>query len=168
MRRRTILRQCTAGLATVSAVGLAGCSESDDSGNGGESGNGDSQPTEEPTTSEQMGSVGESTVDGLEIVTIAPAESNDQFTASVTVRNTGEQTTDIFDYGYTLTLYDESGADITGSGSGSGSTTDTEVAPGEQATLNVFQGVDGDPADVASFEVNLTCEGMFVEGVYCE
>jgi len=165
MRRRTVLRRCTAGFAAISAVGLAGCSGSDDSGDS------DDQPSETPAPDEQMGptgSVGQNTVDRLEIVAIEAADAEDQFTAAVTVRNTGEQTTDIFDYGYTITLYDESGADITGSGSGSGSAGDTEVAPGEQATLNVFQAVEEDPSAVATFEVTLSCEGMFVEGVYCE
>ena len=165
MRRRTVLKQCTAGLAAVSAVGLAGCTGSDDSGDS------DEQPSDTPPADEQAGpsgSVGQNTVDGLEIVAVESTPTDEQFTAAVTVRNTGEQTTDIFDYEYTITLYDERGADITGQGSGSSSTTDTEVAPGEQATLNVFQAVDGDQSAIAAFEVTVSCEGMFVEGVYCE
>lgn len=180
MQRRTVLKQCTAGLAAAGSFGLAGCGSSNDSGdsNGGGDSNDDagSTPTDvaetdtdrpEQTAESVGGAVGQNTVDGLKIVDWLVKDTTDDFTVQVTVENTGQQTTDIFDYEYGLALYDESGADISTGGSGSGSIADTEIEPGEQSTINVFQSVEGSPDNVTSFEISLSCDGPFVEGVYC-
>lgn len=109
-----------------------------------------------------------SDVDGLAVEGTTVTDSGDQFAVDVTLQNTGEQTTDIFDYGYELTVYDGNGAEITGNGSGQGSINDTEIEPGESATITVRTDVDGSVDAVARYELVVNCSGMFVEGVYCE
>lgn len=115
-----------------------------------------------------IASTARSDVDGLAVEGTAVTDSGDQFGVDVTLRNTGDQTTDIFDYGYELTVYDGSGAEITGNGSGQGSINDTEIATDETATITVRTDVDGSVDAVARYELVVNCSGMFVEGVYCE
>lgn len=148
----------------------SGSDSAGDTPSGGDGGSGDVTAT--PGSADGNGgaveSRGESTVDGLEITAMEPDTGGDQFSVAVTILNTGDQQTSIFEYEYGLTLYDANGNDVTGGGTSYGSTNDLDVAPGESATIGVSSPVDGDVADVARFEVRLTCEGMFVEGVYCE
>lgn len=138
--------------------------------NGESSGTGGDEPTVSATSTPESsdgGSVGRNTVDGLEITGWVVQDVEDQFQVSVTIRNTGDRTTDIFNYEYGLALYGNDGTEISTDGGGSGSTNDTEIAPGQRASINVFQSVDGSPEDVERFEISLSCDGPFVDGVYC-
>ncbi|RXK51320.1 hypothetical protein [Halorientalis pallida] len=171
--RRRVL--ATAGVATGGA--LAGCTG--DSGGGtptddGDDGNDDSDddggtPTDTgPQMSGGIEVAGESTVDPLVVDGLERQGGNENKVVIVTtVRNAGEQTTDIVEYSYDLVLFDADGAEM-GTNTGFGTTGDTEVAPGEAATINVSKSVEGDVSAVARAEVTLSCEGMFAEGVYCE
>ncbi len=162
--RRGVL--ATAGLAAAGAV--AGCSGG--SGDDTPTGNGEEgTPTNSgPQTSGSVEISGASTVSGLAIGNLERRDGNeDEVVVVTTVRNTGERTTDIFNYNYELALYDADGAEM-GTNNGFGSSTDTEVAPGESATINVSKSVEGAAGGVARAEVSLTCDGMFAEGAYCE
>lgn len=83
------------------------------------------------------------------------------------VRNTGEQETDVFEYGYDGTLYDADGnalAAISGKGSGPEST----AAPGEAGEVTLTVPADEvDPEAVSTVEVTISCSPIW-DGVYCE
>jgi hypothetical protein len=166
--RRRVL--ATAGLAA--AGGVAGCAgdSGGDTPTGGDDGDGDSgTPTgSSPQASDGVDISGESTVSGLAVGDLARQGGNeDEFAVVTTVQNTGEQTTDVFEYNYELALYDADGAEM-GTNTGFGSTGDTEVAPGESATINVSKSVENDVDDVVRAAVTLDCDGTFAEGTYCE
>jgi len=86
----------------------------------------------------------------------------------VTVHNTGDQSTDADVYEDDASVYDADGQDVGTGLTGIGRTDTTAVDPGEETTVIVSPGVDGDPARVASYEISLSCEGFDVDGVYCE
>lgn len=111
---------------------------------------------------------GESLVEGLVIDGLERVDQDDRVSVATTVRNDGEQTTDIFEYAYELTLFDEAGTDVTDGGTNFGTTAETEIASGDTATINVSSTPASSVDDVASYEVTLSCEGPFVEGTYCD
>jgi len=152
MERRDLLRRCTAAVVG-STVGLAGCSGSDDDGN------------DEQT---EAGSVAENSVDGLEIVGLTGETGDDDYTATVTVRNTVSQTTDIFNYNYDLILYDEDESEIMGGVTGTVPTGPTEIGPDEEGMIDLNRGTEETNAEVAMFEILLNCDAPFADGVYCE
>jgi len=97
-------RRVLAASGAVATAGLAGCSGFL-GGDGGSGGN-------EQFTQEDMGSVATNSVDGIEIVGWTSETLEESFQVTVTVRNTGDRTTGLIDYGYSLTLYDESGSKL--------------------------------------------------------
>ncbi|WP_424018504.1 hypothetical protein ACOZ4N_03245 [Halorientalis pallida] len=172
--RRRVL--AAAGVATAGAIaGCAGDSGGtptdggDDGSDGGDSDGDSGTPTDAgPRTSGGIEVSGESTVDPLVVDGLERQGGNeDKVVIVTTVRNAGEQTTDVFEYNYDLALYDADGAEM-GTNTGFGTTGDTEVAPGESAAINVSKSVEGDVSAVARAEVTVSCEGMFAEGSYCE
>jgi hypothetical protein len=130
--RRRVL--ATAGVATAGAIaGCAGDSSGTptDAGDDGGDGDGDSgTPTDTgPRTSGGIEVSGESTVgplvvDGLE----RQGGNEDKVVIVTTVRNAGEQTTDVFEYNYDLALYDADGAEI-GTNTGFGTTGEPRSRP---------------------------------------
>jgi hypothetical protein len=160
-----------------------------DDGNG-EDGNGndgadsdEGASTETPTatpTSTAVGSPGtqagdsggptrsaESDVDGLAVESAEYVSGGENFSVRVTVVNTGDQETDIMEYGYQLTVFDGADEDISTSTTSYGTTNETTAPPGESATLTASRQVDGSPDDVARFELVVSCDSAFAEGVYC-
>lgn len=158
---------------------VAGCSRDGDGGeNGEENGedeeNGGDNGEEESTGGASSGPfTATSPVEGLTIQN-AVEDTGDYsgggqegwFGLELTVLNSGGQTTDIFDYGYNMTVYDAQDNDVTGPGSSKSATGGTEIAPGETATISVLTQPEGG-AEVVRAEAMLNCDGMFVEGTYC-
>lgn len=167
MKRRTLLTQAGAGLATLGAVSLAGCS-SDDDGNG--NGNGDpSEPLPELVLSEQTV---ESTIDQLPIagrqVGLRRGERHDDihFAVTLSVTNEGTRRIDLDDYGYQLDLYDDAGTKL-----GLGDTWSANgdaLDPGETGSVLVqvsFIGTEATPEDVDSYRLTLGCGSS--SSAYC-
>jgi hypothetical protein len=173
-------RRVLACLGTGLAVGLAGCSSggdgtaddggADDSGDGSDETT-DSQTGTSPsdTTGQGTGGItatGESAVEGLEIVDLERQGGNsNKILMFTTVRNAGDQTTDLSEYNYEMSLYDSEGDAIQGS---RGYAKGDEVAPGDSGTINVSHSVEGDVADVARAEVSINCNGALIDGAYCQ
>lgn len=195
MNRRRLLRDCGAGLSALSVAALSGCNAlagdsnetadgdgdqpSGRSPDGSGTGDGADDATSDPSTGTSKPGDGtgggtdeppavRSTVDGLAVEDTTKTDDSDQFGVTVTLENTGEQATDLFDYGYDLTAFDGSGADVTGDETGYGSTGDTQVDPGEKGEMTVRIDVDGGVDSVARYELVVSCSGPLVEGVYCE
>lgn len=129
-------------------------------------------PTRTPTPADIQAS-GESTVDGLKLVSTAPRldyySEDKYFAADVTVENTGSETTHPMDYNHVITAYDADGNDITKSGYGASSDGADDIGPGEQDTIVANTEVEGSKHDVARYEVVVQCEGFVrADGVYCE
>ncbi|ELZ13708.1 hypothetical protein C479_02646 [Halovivax asiaticus JCM 14624] len=112
-------------------------------------------------------------VDGLEVVDHQPYEADGHstvvdgaFSLIVTVENTGEQEIDLLGYTYSLSLYDASGSVI----SEGASTRSLEygVSAGEIGAVETWSGNGAMAENVARYELSLTCDGMFADGVYCE
>ena len=191
--RRTVI--ATAGAATT--IALAGCGgsggtatdEADPTNTNGEDGTdgtpdqsnegSDSTPDqsdggdETPTPSgpdeksDVTGVSGESAVDGLAVADVEQRDSEDYFTAIVTVRNAGERSTDPYKYGYDVTLYDAEGNDITGGATGK-RLNESEIDAGMTALATITASVDGSVSDIAGATVALTCNPDNGEsGVYC-
>jgi len=158
MQRRDVLRQSGATLAVATTVGLAGCGGAESSGS-------ETETLDLPQ--ESMGEVVGDGVDGLEVVGWESEPTEEGLELTITVRNVGDQTTDIKDYSYDVTVYDGEDTDITGSDTGT-SSVDTEIDPGSVASITVTQGVDGNAANVARYEIDLNCDGAFTDGVYCQ
>lgn len=167
MKRRTLLTRAGAGMATLSAASLAGCS-SDDGGNG----NGDTDPSEplpELVLSEQTL---ESTIDQLSIagrqVGLRRGEQHEDihFAVTLSVTNDGQQRVDLDDYGYQLDLYDEAGTRLQ-----LGNTwvvNGDALDAGETGTVLVqvsFIDTEATPEDVDSYRLILGCGSS--SGAYC-
>lgn len=190
MNRRAVLRRGVGAVAL--SVPLAGCGGDDGtatddgteanggSSNGTESDGGDesspetdtvtetSEPTETVTVQgESIGSVAENTVEELVIVdweSQSPGEI-EAYPVAITVRNTGDQETNLINYNLELTVYDDSDTDISDSYSGF-SAVESTVAPGSEQEVTISTGVSGQLEDVARYEITLNCE-MGAGGVYC-
>lgn len=162
------------------AVGLAGCSSggdgTTDDGGADDSGDGSDETTDSQTgaspsdtTGQGTGGItatGESAVEGLEIVDLERQGGNsNKILMFTTVRNAGDQTTDLSEYNYEMSLYDSEGDAIQGS---RGYAKGDEVAPGDSGTINVSHSVEGDVADVARAEVSINCNGALIDGAYCQ
>jgi hypothetical protein len=151
-------RRVLAASGAVATAGLAGCSGFL-GGDGGSGGN-------EQFTQEDMGSVATNSVDGIEIVGWTSETLEESFQVTVTVRNTGDQTTGLIDYGYSLTLYDESGSKLPPRGLLARSTAG-DVGSGETGDLRLdITGMEN-PDAVAEYEISVECDG-FSDGVYCQ
>jgi hypothetical protein len=165
MQRRTVLRRSAGVLAlSVPLAGCSGGSNDTEDGNGEDGDDGDDGGTPTPSG---PGEVVENTVDGLEIVGMEVVESDDErYTVVLTVRNTGDQETDAFDYEYGLTVFDAEGNDVTAGVSGT-SATGATIAPGEEAEIRATTGFEGEKSDIESFEVTVGCDDFGDTGVYC-
>lgn len=164
MRRRSFITRSVvvAGLGTA----IAGCSGGGDGGNpdsgdgsdGNDGGNGGGASYEGTVRSD---------VDGLEFTADEYTDTGIQgrFPVTVTLENTGNEETNVEEYDYDYTVYDSGRSDLTG---GSSASADPKtIAPGESTDVLLTTIVDGDPADVASYEVVLSCTSLS-DGVYCE
>lgn len=173
MNRRDLLRRASTGMVTLATVGLAGCSgdSSDDGGDDDGDGNGSTTPT---PTQEEMGSVREDTVDGVEIVGWEHEIDEEQSTreslvVDVTIKNVGEETTDVIKYPVSVYAYDENGEEMQPLGGSADSKNDGEIDPGESAgkIVRPIYARGSDPANMSAYELVIQCNG-YNSGVYCE
>jgi hypothetical protein len=153
MNRRTVLQRT--GIAAAAVTGLAGCS-------GTEGDDGETEPLPELTLSGQQL---ESSVDGLVItgsdVDLRRGQQHDDvhFAVTATVENIGDQSVNLGDYTYEITLLSPEDIDITPGNTWAARP--DEVAPGETGTVLLqvsFISAEGvDPEDVDRYEVTLSC-----------
>jgi len=159
MKRRTLLARAGAGMATLSAVSLAGCS-SDDDGNG--NGNGDSsEPLPELTLSDQelRSTIDQLSIAGQQVGLRRGTQHDDiHFAVTLSVTNEGGQRVDLDDYGYQLDLYDDTEVKIE---LGSTWAVDGDALdPGETGSVLVqvsFIDTEATPEDVDSYRLILGC-----------
>lgn len=145
------------------AAGLAGCS-----------GDSDGADAENIPELQLSGQQLESTVDGLSIVgqshELVPGRQHEDihFAVTPTVRNTGDQETNLGDYQYEIRLYSAEDIDITPGNTWKANA--QTVAPGETGTILLqvsFISSDSvSPEDVDRYEVTLSC-GEDSDGDYC-
>lgn len=165
MKRRTVLRQASLGAVTVGTVSIAGCGGDDNGGNG----NDPSEPLPELSISSQTLN---STVDELVIAGYQNGLRRGQqhedihFAVTLSIRNEGNQRVDLADYGYRITLYDDSGSEITPGDTWSQD--EDTIAPGETGQVLVqvsFIDSEGTPEDIDRYRVVMGCgQGS---GAYC-
>lgn len=117
---------------------------------------------------ESMGSVGRDDISELELVAWESEVTDIEFNVRVAVRNNGDEQANAREYTFEIVPFDESGTelDVTGT-SVAYEGQKTEMAPGGVGSVVVTPAMDADPGTVASYEVNLHCDGPFAEGVYC-
>lgn len=162
MKRRTLLTRTGAGLATLSAASLAGCSD-DGGGNGTtDDGHGDpSEPLPELSLSDQTL---ESTVDQLAIagqqvgLRRGTQHEDIHFAVTLSVTNEGDRRIDLEDYGYQLNLYDNGDVrlELGDTWTANGDTLD----PGETGSVLIqvsFIETQASPEDVDSYRLVLGC-----------
>lgn len=162
--RRTVLGS----LVTAVSVGVAGCSGG---GDGGDGGNDESGGTTSGGDSNDGG--GESSMesvtnelDGFRVVDHSGEVDGENYAVTADVKNVGDQTASIIEHGFELVLYDSSGNDITGSGNSVAAINQGEWTAGKTIEIQMSVGIDGEPSDVASYEIVITCDS-FDDGVYC-
>lgn len=148
-------------MATTATLAVAGCS--DDGGGGGDDDDDDEATTESPF--EEMGSHTNELEGDLAFAAYESEVDDGDFVVTVSIENVGDQTTDIWEYDYQLDVYDESGTNLS-NGTAMFAMSDTEVEPGETASLDLNPQID-DPSAVTSYEITLSC-GAFSDGAYCE
>ncbi|MFC7228667.1 hypothetical protein N0B31_14740 [Salinirubellus salinus] len=156
MKRRSLLRRTSIGLAAVGSTALAGCTAGDDE---------DGEQTPLPNLQLSDPTL-ESSVDGLSLVDSRDDLRRGQqhedvhFAVVATVENAGAEETDLGDYQYTVTLYDGAGTDITPGDTWTANA--ATVAPGETGTILLqvsFIESNVTPRDVGRYEVALACGG---------
>lgn len=117
------------------------------------------------------GSVAQNIVSQLEITELEADRQGGTFFVRPTIRNAGDQTTDIFEYNYELALFETSGAEMSTSGAALSSTSETDIPPGETGHFNLILNITEHYPEVGSYEVTLNCESIFedetADGVYC-
>lgn len=156
MDRRTLLRRSCLGLATVGTVGLAGCS----SESGGEGGDPSEPLPELALTGQTLNStIDELTIAGYQNGLRRGRQHEDiHFAVTLSITNEGDQRVDLADYGYDLTLFDETDTDIT-PGDTWASNADT-VGPGETGQVLVqvsFLDSPANPEQVRRYRLVLGC-----------
>ena len=121
--------------------------------------------TDDTDSTDETGTVSNE-LTGFEVVEHSTSYDGEEFSATLRLRNTGQENPSLIEHDYTFVLYDDSGTEL-GEVS-SWQSTSGDPAPGEEAVLDFtpssFRDIDYNA--VASYEVVLTC-GTFDEGVYC-
>jgi len=187
MRRRALL-------ATVGASGigiLAGCSDSGSSGDDGggnnsgndsnnETGESGDETTEngsdsgnggEPTLTTSGPADGEVASNAIAELAVVMLESQAEtvFSVTVTLENTGDQRTSAMNYTYTLALFDGDGNEL-GTVVANKANLGARMTAGQQGSvIATAQFYDGEPSDVARYELTIDCSEEESEdrGVYC-
>jgi hypothetical protein len=147
--RRRVLGALSGGAAL-----LAGCS-------------GGSQGGPDVRTGSEVVLVGDSTVEGIEIESIANEGGGDRrVSVSATVRNTGEQTVDVYNYEWVLSAFDGDGNDISDGETGFGTDEGATVGAGETMAVFANRIINGSKEDMARLKLGVRCtEG---NGKYCD
>lgn len=164
LNRRTMLRRGGGWVAVLATVSLAGCGViggdgSDGGGDGGGNANAES-------LSDPMGEISESSVDGLRIADAESDVDGGQFVITMTLENTGNQTTDVTGYALGANFYNSGGNRVEGSYFRSEYPDGTEVEPGETGTVIFPFEPDGGTDTIARYEIFLTCHQQ-LDGTYC-
>lgn len=149
--------------ASALAIGLAGCG-----GDGGDGGEGESGGQLDP-----MGEV-TGTVDGIEIDDLesymgqgGSSAGSERFSVDVTVENTGDETIEPLGYTYDLRLFDENDEEAYQRSLAS-QANDFSVEPGDTGSVTVWNTNADDESAIDHYEIAVTCDGSFADGVYCE
>lgn len=149
MRRRDVLR--TLGGATLAgATGLSGCLHSSDSDLG----------------QEEMGAVGETLIDGLDVIGWESTAHEDEFEVDFLVENVGEESTDASEYTYRLDLYDDADTQLSPN-TWQESVRSSNLDPGDETTITVIAGGYDEAATVERYEILVNCWGPRDFGAYC-
>lgn len=117
------------------------------------------------------GEIVENVVSQLEITELVADRQGGLFFVRPTIRNNGDQTTDLFEYNYELALFVTSGAEMPTGGPTLSATSDVDIAPGETGQFQMILNITEHYPEVGSYEVTLNCESVFedetADGVYC-
>lgn len=155
MSRRRLL----GAVGASATAGLAGCSgilgddgSSDDSSDGSsDGGSGDGGPDNV-----------QNEVGGIEITGTSGQATQDNYSITVELENTGGEDASVLDFEYVVTLYDESGSEIQHRG---------VVAINRDGffddatgTVELQPQIEADPSTVARYELRVLCD----DGPYCE
>jgi hypothetical protein len=196
----TITRRTVLGAAGLLA-GLAGCSGGGDGGDDGGDGSspteepeptdtetqapmdtpeGGDTATEQSTTAassgptvESMCQVAETDLEELSVVGCQSSAEDGNLLVDVTIRNDGQQETDLFEYDLEVTPYDatevDSANNIGGGGQSNTYPGDTVAQPGETRSVTAVVALadSASPSDVQLYTVAVQC-GTFSEGLYCQ
>lgn len=121
--------------------------------------------------SQASGSIAENVVPQLEITELVADRQAGIFFVRPTIRNNGDQATDLFEYNYELALFETSGAEMPTSNPALSATSDIDLEPGESGQFQVILTITEHYPEIGSFEVTLNCESVFedetADGVYC-
>lgn len=195
LTRRTVLASAgiLAGLAGCTGGGDGGDDGGDSSSPGGESNPADTETqgsmdtpeggdtvTEQSTTAasstptiESACQVAQTDLEELSVVGCQSGEEDGNLVVDVTIRNDGQQETDLFEYDLEVTPYDatevDPSNDIGGGGQSNTYPSDTVVQPGGTRTVvaRVALADSTSPSDVQLYTVAVQC-GSFSEGLYCQ
>jgi hypothetical protein len=173
-----------AGAAIVASTSVAGCSggggggetttdDNDNSANGGDNGTEDGG-TEDgggqtvTVSGPADGAVASNAIEELRVVALE-SQASDVFSVTITLENTGDQRTSAMDYTYTLALFDSDGNEL-GTVVANKANLGAGMSAGQQGTvIATAQFYDGEPSDVARYELTIDCSDEEGEdrGVYC-
>jgi hypothetical protein len=133
-------------------------------GDGGSDGGGEGQ-------GESMGSVTGNTIEGLAVQNWQTIEEWGApfYEIEMEVKNIGNEETEVDEYRYELTVYDENDNNISGD-SNLNAAPDGVIGPGQVDTVTVRRLVEdsASPADVGRYEIGVDCSGALYSGVYCD
>lgn len=167
MKRRTVIQASTAAVATTVSLSLSGClaDDSTPSEAEGTDDEGTDEVTDEPETPRPITMNVTNNVEQLEIVDRTYSRDKDGVTVRLTVKNGGNQSTNIARYNYEVTPYDASGDEF-GTMSTGYQVPRTETAAGETYELEHGVMVEPDPDEIAQLDITVDCEHS--EAVYCQ
>ena len=95
----------------------------------------------------------------------APGSEDQDFGVVLTIENNGDQQTDLIDYDYELTPYDDDISGITAGFRLADDETDTSMSPGGRGSVMATTSLGPPRDEVARYEVTLDCG---FDGTYCE
>lgn len=117
------------------------------------------------------GSVAENAVAQLEVAELEADRQGGIFFIRPTIRNTGDQTTDLFEYNYESALFETSGAEMPTGSPTLSATSDVEIGPDETGQFQIILNITEHYPEIGSYELTLNCESVFedetADGVYC-
>lgn len=121
-----------------------------------------------PDDGEPVGEVVDNAVEELEITDWSGRIDDDDFVVTLSIKNTGNQQTQLVKYWYDIRLYDAENTNIRLGKNTQSPSEETDPAPGEVGVLNAVISLENDnPEDVARYETSITCT-LADDAVYCE
>lgn len=96
------------------------------------------------------------------------SDPDEHYAVLLTISNAGDSRTDLSEYSYEFIVYDDAGTDITPRGLAKMNWDEPAAgASGEITLQHQFRQSSHSPADVARYEITLSCD-TFDDGVYCD